>query len=79
MWPQARNRGSGGGSIRAECLERFSLWRIRSVVFGAAAAILWMTLLRFQPGYFWVTPLTPWALIVATITATLFLESVGRP
>jgi hypothetical protein len=51
-----------------------SVWRIRSVVFGAAAAILWMTLLRFHPGYFWVTPLTPWALIVATITATVFLE-----
>lgn len=51
-----------------------SLWRIRSAVFGAATAILWMTLLRFQPGYFWVTPLTPWALIVATVTATLFLE-----
>jgi hypothetical protein len=51
-----------------------SLWRIRSVVYGAATAILWMTLLRFQPGYFWVTPLTPWTLIVATITATLFLE-----
>lgn len=49
-------------------------WRIRSAVFGAAATILWMTLLRFQPGYFWVTPLTPWALILATTGATLFLE-----
>jgi hypothetical protein len=51
-----------------------SLWRIRSIVFGAAATILWMTLLRFQTGYFWVTPLTPWALIVATIAVTSFLE-----
>src|SRR5260370_20323384 len=51
-----------------------SVWRIRSAVFGGAGAILWMTLLRFQPGYFWVTPLTPWALIMATITAALFLE-----
>jgi hypothetical protein len=49
-------------------------WRIRSAVFGAAATILWMTLLRFQPGYFWVTPLTPWALILATTVATLFFE-----
>jgi hypothetical protein len=43
-------------------------------VFGAAATILWMSLLRFQPGYFWVTPLTPWALILATAGATIFLE-----
>jgi hypothetical protein len=49
-------------------------WRIRSAVFGAAATILWMSLLRFQPGYFWVTPLTPWALILATAGATIFLE-----
>jgi hypothetical protein len=49
-------------------------WRIRSAVFGAAATILWMTLLRFQPGYFWVTPLTPWALILATFVATFFLQ-----
>lgn len=51
-----------------------NLWRIRSAVFGAATTILWMTLLRFQPGYFWVTPLTPWTLIVATIVATMFLQ-----
>jgi len=49
-------------------------WRVRCAVFGAAATILWMTLLRFQPGYFWVTPLTPWALIVASTGATFFLE-----
>jgi hypothetical protein len=66
-------------TLMIQALCAFSLhwtnsWRIRSAVFGAAAAILWMTLLRFQPGYFWVTPLTPWALIIATTLATLFLE-----
>jgi hypothetical protein len=49
-------------------------WRIRSIIFGATVPVVWMTLLRFQPGYFWVTPLTPWALIIATLGATHFFE-----
>jgi PAP2 superfamily protein len=49
-------------------------WRIRSAVFGTAATILWMTLLRFYPGYFWVTPLTPLAMTATTTAVTLFIE-----
>lgn len=49
-------------------------WRIRSIVFGLAATVLWMTLLRFQPHFFWISPGIPWTLIILTVSATLLLE-----
>jgi hypothetical protein len=50
-------------------------WRIRAIVFGFAATVLWMTLLRFQPHLFWISPLIPWTLITLTVAAALLLES----
>jgi hypothetical protein len=49
-------------------------WRIRVIVFGLSSTVLWMTLLRFQPHLFWVSPGIPWTLIVLTVAATLLLE-----
>jgi PAP2 superfamily protein len=49
-------------------------WRIRAIVFGLAATVLWMTLLRFQPHFFWISPGIPWTLITLTVAATVFLE-----
>lgn len=49
-------------------------WRIRAIVFGLASTVLWMTLLRFQPHLFWVSPGIPWTLIILTVAATLLLE-----
>jgi hypothetical protein len=49
-------------------------WRIRAIVFGVAATVLWMTLLRFQPHVFWISPGIPWALITLTTAATVILE-----
>ena len=49
-------------------------WRIRAIVFGLAATVLCMTLLRFQPHFFWVSPVIPWGLCALTVAATLFLE-----
>lgn len=49
-------------------------WRIRAIVFGLAATVLWMTLLRFQPHFFWISPGIPWTLITLTVAVTVFLE-----
>jgi len=49
-------------------------WRIRAITFGFGATILWMTLLRFQPNLFWLSPVIPWGLIVLTVAATLVLK-----
>jgi hypothetical protein len=49
-------------------------WRIRAIVFGLAATVLWMTLLRFQPHFFWISPAIPWSLITLTVAVTVFLE-----
>jgi hypothetical protein len=49
-------------------------WRIRAIVFGLAATVLWMTLLRFQPHLFWISPGIPWTLITLTVVATLLLQ-----
>ena len=49
-------------------------WQIRAAVFGFGATILWMILLRFEPGLFWVLPVIPWALMALTVGATLALK-----
>jgi hypothetical protein len=49
-------------------------WRIRAIVFGLATTVLCMTLLRFQPHFFWVSPAISWGLIALTVAATVFLE-----
>ncbi len=49
-------------------------WRVRCIVFGVGATVAWMTLLRFEPRVFWISPALPWSLIVLTIGATAFLR-----
>jgi PAP2 superfamily len=49
-------------------------WRIRAIVFGFGATILWMTLLRFQTNLFWYSPVVPWAFIAMTLGLTLLLK-----
>jgi hypothetical protein len=49
-------------------------WRVRAIVFGVAGTILWMTLLRFQPSFFWSSPAIPWTLIALTIGVTAALR-----
>jgi hypothetical protein len=50
-------------------------WRVRAIVFGIAGTILWMTLLRFEPSFFWISPVIPWGLSILTIGITVLLRS----
>ena len=44
-------------------------------VFGFSAVVLWMAMLRFAPNFFWISPVIPWTLVIATIAASLWLET----
>jgi hypothetical protein len=43
-------------------------WRkILALAWGLGATLTWLALLRFGPPLFWISPIVPWSLIVATI------------
>ena len=49
-------------------------------LFGLSTVLLWMTLLRFTPNLFWISPVIPWTLSAATIAASLWLKRrLDRP
>lgn len=43
-------------------------------LFGLSTVLLWMTLLRFTPNFFWISPVIPWTLSAATIVASIWLR-----
>jgi len=43
-------------------------------LFGLSTVLLWITLLRFTPNFFWISPMIPWTLSAATIAASLWLK-----
>jgi len=53
-------------STRREALTCFS--------FGLGTVLLWMVMLRFMPSFFWITPIIPWTLMIATVAASLWLK-----
>jgi hypothetical protein len=48
-------------------------------LFGLSTVLLWMTLLRFTPNFFWISPVIPWALSAATIMASIWLRRRLEP
>ena len=48
--------------------------RARAMAFGLVATLLWIALLRFQPRFFWISPVIPWVLIVLTLVSTMVLQ-----
>lgn len=47
---------------------------ITCFAFGLGSVLLWMALLRFAPNFFWISPIIPWTLIMATVVASLWLK-----
>ncbi len=46
--------------------------RRTSFLFGTFVTLLWMAVLSFSVGIFWVSPVLPWAMIVATVAPTIW-------
>ena len=46
--------------------------RRKAFLFGTFATLIWLALLSFTTRLFWISPLIPWAMIVATISSSVF-------
>jgi hypothetical protein len=42
-------------------------------LFGTFASLAWMALLSFATPFFWISPVAPWAMVVATISVSPWL------
>lgn len=49
--------------------------RLVPLAWGLSATLVWLALLRLEPRIFWISPIIPWGLIIATITLSLLWES----
>ena len=49
--------------------------RLVPLAWGLGATLVWLALLRLEPRMFWISPVIPWGLIIATITLSLLWES----
>lgn len=45
--------------------------RRTAFLFGTFGTLLWMAVLSFSVGTFWISPILPWAMIVATVAPTI--------
>lgn len=48
--------------------------RVLAFVWGLGATLVWLALLRFEPHLFWISPVIPWAMVIATILASCICE-----
>jgi PAP2 superfamily len=66
-------------AVFMESLCSFSTpWRSRpkmiAFVWGVGATLTWLALLRFAPSLFWISPIIPWGMVVATIALSIICE-----
>jgi hypothetical protein len=47
---------------------------LQALLFGAITILLWFAALRYAPHMFWVSPLIPWLLCAATVSASVWLK-----
>jgi hypothetical protein len=47
--------------------------RRNAFLFGTFVTLIWMALLSFTTSIFWISPLLPWAMIIATFAPTILL------
>jgi hypothetical protein len=62
--------------VQALCMYRLPFKdgaRRVAFLFGTFASLLWMALLSFATPFFWISPLIPWALVIATIAVSCWL------
>jgi PAP2 superfamily len=57
--------------------------RRAAFLFGTFVTLIWLALLSFSTGFFWISPVIPWAMIVATVAGSIFfwhrLLNAGSP
>jgi len=46
--------------------------RRTAFLFGSFASLVWMALVSFAPSFFWISPVIPWALVIATVSITIW-------
>ena len=47
--------------------------RRTAFLFGTFVTLSWLAVLSFSTGIFWISPVIPWAMILATVSASIFL------
>jgi hypothetical protein len=48
--------------------------RRAAFLWGTFATLLWFALLSFATQVFWITPLLPWSMVIATVGVTVVLQ-----
>jgi hypothetical protein len=46
--------------------------RRTAFLFGAFVTLVWLALLSYAPELFWISPIIPWAMIVATVSSSVY-------
>jgi hypothetical protein len=62
--------------VQALCLYRLPFRhgaRCAAFLFGTFASLGWMALLSFANPLFWMSPVIPWAMVIATVSASCWL------
>jgi hypothetical protein len=63
--------------------------RRNAFLFGTFVTLMWLALLSFSTGFFWISPVIPWTMIVATVAPSIWMwhrllnaashEPIARP
>jgi hypothetical protein len=64
--------------IQATCAYTLSwkdVHRLTAFFFGLFVTLAWLVTLRFGAGFFWTSPVIPWALVAATVALTIIRMS----
>jgi hypothetical protein len=62
--------------VQSLCLYSVSLrqsCRGTALLFGTLVSLAWMALVSFATPFFWLSPVIPWTMVIATISASSFL------
>jgi hypothetical protein len=62
--------------VQSLCLYSVSLQQSRrgtALLFGTLVSLAWMALVSFATPFFWLSPVIPWTMVIATISASSFL------
>jgi hypothetical protein len=62
--------------VQSLCLYSVSLrqsCRGTALLFGTLVSLAWMALVSFATPFFWLSPVVPWTMVIATISASSFL------
>ncbi len=49
--------------------------RAAAFLFGLLCTLAWLTMLRYEPKFFWTSPILPWLLATATVVVTIIRQA----